>query len=437
MQSIAIGLFLLLARRLAAPAALLGAAFFAVHPALFTTLYWISARSDLLAAGFALLATALALRDDRARWLAVPAFALALLSKESVLLAPAALWLMRARCRPPSGRRWTPDRLDGALFAVSAAYGVFLANGGMGSIGPGGGATSAYALDFGRALLMNLTTYAGWTVDVTMRPSPLRFVDVRNPGLYWPGLVALVIWAALCAVPSLRRRGWHVAGVTFLLLLAPVLPLRNHTYHYFLYAPLLAGGWCVAAGADALFARLAAGHAIGTERTPRGLLQRHAWWLAGPAALLLVWNGAALVRRMESRPMRVYPALRGDPIVDRSRIARRVIDGLQAASLPPGADLVFLFRERLALLARIARGSGEAPPPDEPIYPEQNVATALFDGAGVRAFFPEVRSVSFPRDSFLVTDATRAVVYAATGEVEVFTAAELDSVVRSAWVLRW
>jgi hypothetical protein len=76
-------------------------------------------------------------------------------------------------------------------------------------------------------------------------------------------------------------------------------------------------------------------------------------------------------------------------------------------------------------------------PPPEDIYPETNVATALFDGYGVRALLPSVRSVTFARDSIPVTDVTRYVVYAATGELAVFSPEQLDSLLASEWVLRW
>ena len=88
-------LFSLLTRRLTPAAALIAASFFATHPALFTALYWQSARGDLLATTFALCTVTLALRRGRERWLAVLTFALALLSRESVILLPLAVWLVR------------------------------------------------------------------------------------------------------------------------------------------------------------------------------------------------------------------------------------------------------------------------------------------------------------------------------------------------------
>src|SRR5437763_12581709 len=60
----------ILARRLPAPAALVGAVFVASHPSAFTAIYWASANGDLLAAAFSLPAPACAF-TSRARWAAV------------------------------------------------------------------------------------------------------------------------------------------------------------------------------------------------------------------------------------------------------------------------------------------------------------------------------------------------------------------------------
>ena len=63
--------------------------------------------------------------------------------------------------------------------------------------------------------------------------------------------------------------------------------------------------------------------------------------------------------------------------------------------------------------------------------------TALFDGVGVRALIPAVDSVTFASTLGQPMARRRYVVYAPTGEVEVFDAASLDSLLRSPWVTRW
>jgi hypothetical protein len=439
-------LFRLMARRLAPVAALVAASFFATHPALFTALYWQSARADLMATTFALCTVALVLRQGRERWLAVPAFALALLSKESVILLPPALWLIVSVARSAPRQGATRDLLIPALCAMSLAFGLYLLSGAAG-IGVGTGPAAAYALDFGRPLVLNLLTYSAWTIDLAMAPSPLRFLDVRDPGLFGLGAASLLAWGLGCLSPRLRERGWVAAGACFLLLLIPVLPLRNHTYHYLLCAPIAAAAWCVGVIVDRVLGHMKApaadrpaqrdAAALETAEPIARRLDPTAWILAGACLVALTWNGASLTQRMETRPMRAYPALRADPIVSRAIVAENVINGLHRATLPPGTRLVFLLRERLALQGRIALGSSESPPPAGEIYPETNLRVALFEGHGVRALVPGVTSVTFAGAMPSGTTSTRYVVYAPTGEVEVFTRTGLDSLVRSAWITRW
>jgi len=441
-------LFSLLARRLAPVAAMVAAGFFAAHPVLFTAIYWQSARSDILATTFGLCTVVLALRRGRERWLAVPSFALAVLSKESVVFLPLALWLIRRWARKADpGDGAIRDLLIPALCLLSGGYGLYLLLGKAG-ITVGTGPNAAYALDFGMPLLQNLMTYVGWTIDVTMRPSALGFVDVRNPDIFGLAIGSLIAWGVAALLPGLRTRGWLAAGATFLLLLVPVLPLRNHTYHYFLYAPLAAASWCLGAVVDLAMApraprRTKGSRRPGGERTEGTVSEKvargkfAAWLVAGACLVLLTWNGARLVRRMETRPLVALPGLRGDPIVDRSIIARNALDGLQGAQLPQGVEITFLFRDRLALLARIALGSGEAPAPGEEVYVERNLRTAVFDGYGVRAMIPQVAKVAFALEPPPASSRSLYAVYAPTGETEVFSRVGLDSLMRSPWVNQW
>ena len=88
----------------------MGAALFALHPIQSETVVWIAARNDSMAATFALLALWLVDEPGEGRWRLVGAgilSGLALLSKESVLLLPVALFLLdRARCQSIEWRRY-------------------------------------------------------------------------------------------------------------------------------------------------------------------------------------------------------------------------------------------------------------------------------------------------------------------------------------------
>ena len=86
----------------------------------------------------------------------------------------------------------------------------------------------------------------------------------------------------------LGRGGYGLPDV-----LAPVLPLRNHAYHYYLYLPLTAAAWCAAAAADARAPPRAVARARQTAPA-----------LAGAAVLLTV-NGALL--REQDRDGAVHP----------------------------------------------------------------------------------------------------------------------------------
>src|SRR5206468_2432455 len=72
------------------------------------------------------------------------------------------------------------------------------------------------------------------------------------------GAILAGLWIAGLFSARLRARGWAPAGALTLAFLLPVLPLGNHTYHYYLYAPLAGAAWCVAAAFDALLDRRAA-----------------------------------------------------------------------------------------------------------------------------------------------------------------------------------
>ncbi len=405
------------------PAAFAGAVFFATHPASFTAVYWVSTIGDLWALVFALLALEWAAARGRTRWLAPAAFALALLCKESVLLLPLAIvaWRLldrRRDARPGSGG----PVLDGALVAMlvlAVLYGVYFAIQNRLAV-PAAGA-EPYTIGVGAHLVANLATYLGWTANLWL-PSVHGWSDAIDPSAFRWGAGLLLLWAGLAFVPALARRGWLHGAILYAVLIAPVVPLRHHTYHYYLYGALAGAAVAVAALVDAGAAWMAGG----TDRDPLERRQRGApmrpagraaaigWALAALFALAFTVNGALLVRKIETQPFG-RADLRAEPIVDRALIAARVRAGLDAAHLPAGVTLYFYSPDARALAAADST---------RPTYWERNVQSALYGGLAVRLFAPAVRDVRFIVRP-VVPDSAWIALYDVAGRTRIVNAADL------------
>lgn len=413
-------LYALLARRVRRPAALAGAAFFAVHPALFAAVYWIAAVTDPLAALFTLLTVAAWRHPGAWRWTALPLFALALLSKESALPLPLALLaLSRGRADEPgplatfrrAGSRMR-DPLWLALAALAAAGVAWIVT----RDAAAGDPARAYALVWGPNLWQNLLTYLGWSVHVAA-PLVHGFSDARDPAVWGWGAAAALLWLAGLSRPALRRRGLVAGGVWVAVFLLPYLPLHSHTYHYYLYLPLAGVAGCLAIGFDALAARLGprprgeAGR--GAENRRSGAIPA---WLAAAAALAaLGWNAAVLVRRIETAPLPI-PGLRYQVVVDRAVIAGRLVASLEP-QLPPDSLV------RLAVW--VLPPAGGAPHP----YYEANLRSAVYDGLGLRVMLPQVREVRFVRGHQPLGPEWRWVLARADGAARVLTPDRLDRLI--------
>jgi len=426
-----------LTRWVSRPAALVAAVFFAVHPALFDAVYWISAAGDGLALLFALGTLELALRADRWRWLAIPMFTASLLAKESTVMLPAVLalsvWPRRAAAGASGNdRRERPTAswaLTLALAAISLGYLIaFAAEDAFGVRDRLPGA-APYAFGLGTHIVANALTYLGWTASFAL-PTVQSFTDAVDPLVHPWAVGALVLWLAGLASRSLRRRGWLAGGATWLLFLLPVVPLRNHTYHYYLYAPLVGAARCVAASTDALLSlgrgrNLPRGRHADAERRDRG--SRGAWIVAAAGALLLTLNGALLVRKIEAMPF-VITDLRAEPVIDRARIARNVQQSLAHAELPTGVELIFWSPVASTLGAH---GERLVEPAPGETYWERNVREALLDGLAVRVMLPNVAAVRFVREFQPTLHDARYAVYRPDGGVRVATTEEVASVLRA------
>lgn len=399
----------LIARRHGAPAALLGATTFAAHPSLYTALYSVSGIGEILSGLLIFAVLLLATGGGRARWLAPVAFGAALLCKESVLLLPLALLIAPDAFAPgpPAARdpRGAPARgIAWVLAALALGYAALLFGADVFAVRSGLSSHSPYAFSLDPHALANAATYVGWAV-LPWLPLAHGFQDAVEPSLYPAAAVAVAMWTAGCLVPRLRDAGWPAGGLLFLVLLLPVLPLRNHTYHYYLYAPLAGASWCLAALFRA--AQDTLGRRAGAESGAPFALT---WAMSLALAALVTWNGAAFVRRIETQPFS-DPKLRADAVVDRALIAQRVRDGLAAAPIPEGTAIAFWSPWLLLDQARASAGVAA----DVETYGEMNVRSALMDGLAVRVLFPAVREVRFMHRFEPLPAESRVALYQADG----------------------
>jgi hypothetical protein len=388
------------------PAAVLGATFFAAHPALHTTLYWIATVSTILSVAFALGAVLLERAKSPARWIALPLFALSLLSKETSIGLPLVIAALRI-----AQRRTLRDPLLYAVGALAVLFAIGIAGSQAIGLGTDRGAEAAYHISLGPHAFANLGTYLGWSVNswyVTM----IGFADVVETGAVIVGAIAAGLWGLGFLAPELRRRAWWLGAVWFLALIAPVALLPNHTYHYYLYGPLIGVSLVLAMAWDHLH-----------ERVPRGI-QR--WSSAGAIALAVVCfvNGLVVIRKIETAPF--YGVLRSDPSVDRAIIARNMWRDLRDAGLPPGTVLRFWSPTAAQLEAKLHPEKN----PTIETYWEKNVRSAVLDGLGIRVLFPQVDTTSFVR-SMGVGDSALYAIYRIDGSLAVATPSYLDSLIRS------
>jgi hypothetical protein len=390
--------------------ALIGAAWYAAHPAHYAAAYWISAIGDPLAAAFSLAALLAARSARRVRWSALPLLALALVSKESAFLVPAVAFADPGRDPAlPAARR---DPLPWTLAAMSATIlGYYLAFDPLGARHPGG---AAYVPRFGAQLAPHLLTYAAWSVNFLA--FTLRSIsDAVEPGGFPVAVGLLLAMLAAAAWPDTRRRGALAGGLLWAAMLAPVVPLAQ-IYRYYLCGPLAGLAIVFAAVLSSALARLVA--APGKTRAA-GL----AAGAALAASLLLAWNGAATVSDIEFAPF-TLPGSRADAIVDRALIARRAADDLAQNPPPAGVDLRFW-----SPTARAMAGYGDS---TEALgYWEMNVSASLLGGIGARVLQPQIRSAEFVPRFTPAGDSVWYAVYRANGTLRAGPAPNLERAIRS------
>src|ERR1700682_1194333 len=131
-----------------------------------------------------------------------------------------------------------------ALFAVSAIYAaVHIAMAPLPSGGP-------YKMNWDASVFATLWTYWTWAVG----PDRLVLLDIQPA--WWSVALEVILMTGLLGFLAwmLWRRRWVAAffPAWFLIVLAPVLPLRGHISEYYLTIPLIGlamwGGWALASG---------------------------------------------------------------------------------------------------------------------------------------------------------------------------------------------
>jgi tetratricopeptide (TPR) repeat protein len=375
-----IGLVILFARaqgidrRVAAIAATL----FGVFPLFSTVLSSAVGINDELALALA-LAALLALRMRGVGGLIVPValFALALLSKESVVFLPLLAFVPGPHARP-----------RGAVALAGLAIAALALLPFVRPIHTAGGAI--YAVRFGANLFHNLMTYASWSVNVA-NPLP-DLVSSFDPRAWHVGIFVVLAAIASLAVFGRSEPAIRIGWVWYLLGLLPVLPLVHLTYRHYLYPAL--PGLALAATGTALrsFEWL-----VRRRRATTPANARIAWRVATVVTMAgtLAYAAGAfrLVRlRFEARVADTGLAL--DSVYRRQEMAGQALaslgrqlqpdDDRVGILLPEGTERVFGARSGREY-RRVPRG-GQA---------YDLLEECLDHGRAVRLYFPWVDSVAF------------------------------------------
>ncbi|MBC7952027.1 MAG: glycosyltransferase family 39 protein [Rhodospirillaceae bacterium] len=240
-----------LAGRFASPiAAALGAALFAVHPALVQSVAWVSGATDLLMGLFVLLAVLAHLRwrdSGRKGWLAAIAVAYlaAVLSKEVALVLPALLFTLDRQ----RGVAFKASLNLAVLAVVPVLWAVLRAN-----ALPATGLESNMAFDLRG--WTRLADAVAFSLQASVFPWPQFYHLTVEPAplTSWLVVPALAVWAL---VAWFARRAM-VPLVWFVLFLAPPMVLAFHSVHAwnfrFLYVPLMGAALLIALCRPAIIA---------------------------------------------------------------------------------------------------------------------------------------------------------------------------------------
>ncbi len=305
----------------------LASGLFAVSPVAFTVLYWVACAQELTSTFFVLAAMWVALRTDRWRWASVALFAAAVLCKESVLAAPLVLPLL-------CGRRVL--RLAAVQLVVGA---VLFVGSGLHERMLVSDDAMPYATNYGYGAFVNLATAIAWLL------SPWRaYTDQRSQGDFdlLPWAAGIVLFAVVgyligrsrptvrsLTAPTLLATAWFVA------LLVPVLPLFQHFFAYYLYAPQIGFNILTAVVVLGGTSRLmrAGKHAAQSASSGRRpiALRAGAWALALAVCILFAYRNA---RTHETLTLPNSKILH-DSVLRYGTVGGTLLRELRQADLPP------------------------------------------------------------------------------------------------------
>jgi hypothetical protein len=300
-------------------AAWLAVGLFAASPVAFTTLYWVACEQELSSSFFVLTATWVALREDRWRWASVALFAIAVLCKESVLAAPLVLPFLIGR--KALGLAVAQLAVGAALFVGSGLHQRMFVN----------DTSMPYATNYSQGAFADLATAMVWLLS-PWRAYPDR-VSQGDPGML-PWSAGIVFGAVIVSLfvrggpAKLVTRPAIIASAWFVALLIPVLPLFQHFFAYYLYAPQI--------GFVILFASVLLGSVSLALRKPQSVRTTRVARFAA-AALVLVGCGMFAHRNARAHETLTVPrsAALHDSVLRYGAVGGALLDYLRDQDFPP------------------------------------------------------------------------------------------------------
>jgi hypothetical protein len=191
----------------------------------------------------------------------------------------------------------------------------------------------AYGVGVTAGLFHNLATYITWTSDI-IHPFRDRVAAIDYDA--WKGAslaVALLLLFLFTSRGRQARMQWAALG-WYALTIAPVLPLIQHTYLYYLYPA--APGVAILGGLAALRMTSALGRLLGSRGKTIG------WILSVGTTAALCTAGHLNVKGRESTTLPPDFELPHDHVLRSSVLAGNAASSFAATAIPEGVDLLLI-----------------------------------------------------------------------------------------------